>query len=306
MSRANLLGIEIGGTKLQVGLGGRDGGLVDLERVRVIPELGAMGILTQIDQAATNLLARNGLNPADLAGVGVGFGGPVDSARGVVIVSNQIEGWTSFPLVDWVRSQLKVDRVALANDADTAALGEARFGAGVGFDPVLYLTIGSGVGGGLVAGGTIYRGSGRGAVEIGHLIMDNGEDGTLRTLEDFAAGWSIARAGRLLFGDGTTAETVVEAAREGHAEAIRILTRAHRAMGQALASAITLLSPRRVILGGGVSLIGEEDWFEPIRREVALRVFPPFRDTYDIVPAALGEAVVIHGALALALDAGSR
>ena len=303
MSRPNLLGIEIGGTKLQVGLGRRDGTLVDLERLRVVPELGAGGILAQIEEATAALLARHGLNSTNLASVGVGFGGPVDSERRVVVVSNQIDGWTSFPLVEWVRSSLRVDRVALANDADTAALGEARAGAGVGVDPVLYLTIGSGVGGGLIANGSIYRGSGRGAVEIGHLIVDEGSDGSLRTLESVAAGWSIAREGRAFLGDASTAEQVVEAARAGRVEARRILSTAHRAMGQALASAITLLAPRRVILGGGVSLIGEADWFEPIRREVEARVFPPFRATYDIVPAALGESVVVHGALALAADA---
>ena len=306
MSQPDLLGIEIGGTKLQVGLGGRDGTLRDLERLRVEPERGAAGILDQIQAATARLLGRSGLSPADLAAVGVGFGGPVDTKRGVVVVSHQIDGWNGLPLSKWTRSTLGVDAVALANDADTAALGEARFGAGVGHDPVLYVTIGSGVGGGLVANGAIYRGSGRGAVEIGHLIVAEEDSAAHRTLESVAAGWSIARAGRPFLGAETTAEGVVAAARAGDPAAARILATAHRAMGQALAHAITLLAPRRVILGGGVSLIGEADWFVPIRREVDRRVFPPFRDTFDIVPAALGEAVVVHGALALAADVARR
>ncbi len=304
MTQPCLLGIEIGGTKLQLGLGRRDGSLADLERSVVVPGNGAAGIRQQIEAVITTLLDRWNLDPASLTAIGVGFGGPVDAARGITILSNQIRGWTDFPIVEWLRSVTGVSSVILANDADTAALGEARVGAGVGFDPLLYLTIGSGVGGGLIIGGSIYRGAGRGAIEIGHLIVDYAQG---RTLESVASGWAIAQAGQAVLGathaGPITAEMVVAAARAGHAGAGQILRSAQVAMGQALAQAITLLTPRRVILGGGVSLLGEADWFEPIRREVAHRVFAPFRDTYDIVPAALGEAVVVHGALALAADA---
>ena len=304
MDRPCLLGIEIGGTKLQVGLGRRDGSLVDLACLRVRPDDGAAGIRRQIEAAGADLLARHAIESGNLLAVGVGVGGPVDPDRGVAIVSHQVDGWAEFPLADWVRSAFRVGAVSVSNDADTAALGEARAGAGVGFDPLLYLTIGSGVGGGLIVGGSIYRGSGRGAVEIGHLIVDETEG---RTLESVASGWAIARAGREILGpkqaNPVTAETVVAAARAGDPRAEGILRSARAAMGRALAQAITLLAPRRIILGGGVSLIGEAMWFGPIRHEVDRRVFKPFRGTYDIVPAALGEAVVVHGALALAAEA---
>ena len=327
-----LLGIEIGGTKLQVGLGRPDGGLIDLQRLRVEPERGAEGILAQILAATDELLQRAGAARADLAVVGIGFGGPVDSDQGVVVVSNQVAGWTGFPLAAWVRQTLGVGVVVVQNDAATAALGEARRGAGVGFDPVLYVTIGSGIGGGLIVGGAIYRGSGRGAIEIGHLWVDDlgpatsAADPRARiTLEERASGWSIARAGqRLVAGSSgasgvgatgwlvdlaggdpaqVTTELVARAAIAGDPGASAILAAARAALGQALGHAVTLLAPRRIILGGGVSLIEAEQWLDPIRREVDRRVFPPFLGSYDLVAAGLGEAVVVHGALALAADA---
>lgn len=326
--RPCLLGIEIGGTKLQVGLGRRDGSLIDFERVGVEPARNAEGILAKIRDATARLLERAGIAPSELAAVGIGFGGPVDAEEGVVIVSNQVAGWAEFPLANWTRSTFGVAQVVVQNDAATAALGEARSGAGVGFDPVLYLTIGSGIGGGLIANGTIYRGSGRGAIEIGHLLVEDpapasstGDPTGPRTLEQVASGWSIAREGgklvasadrqaggplfRLADGEAArvTAEFVARAALEGDPGAIEVLTRARTALGRVLAHAVTLLAPRRIILGGGVSLIGEDHWFAPIRAEVDRRVFAPFRGSYDIVAAGLGEAVVVHGALALARDA---
>jgi len=329
-NQPRLLGIEIGGTKLQVGLGRLNGCLIDLERLRVDPALGAEGILEQIKEASSNLLRRLGVSSTDIAAIGIGFGGPVDTDRGVVIVSNQIDGWAEFPLSAWASKTLGVAQVALQNDADTAALGEAKFGAGVGYNPVLYVTIGSGIGGGLVVDGAIYRGSGRGSVEIGHLLVQEAEvdPSSWKTLEGIASGWSIAREGQTLVAEaqsltGTdppsplirlcqgrssvvTAELVAQAAFEGDPGALEILGKARIALSRALAHAATLLAPRRIILGGGVSLIGEELWFGPIRLEVDRRAFPPFRGSFDIVPAALGEEVVVHGALALASDIAER
>src|SRR5207248_5588282 len=116
---------------------------------------------------------------------------------GVVTTSHQVAGWDGFPLADWVRSNLGIEGVSLQNDADTAALGEARFGAGVGRSPLLYVTVGSGIGGGLILNGRIYRGAGRGAMEIGHLRVGATnpatEDAPPATLEQVASGWSIAQ-----------------------------------------------------------------------------------------------------------------
>lgn len=315
-----LLGIEIGGTKLQLGLGDGRGMIASLVTLSVDPSRGAEGIRAQVLRAFRSLEARP-------RAVGIGFGGPLDSGRGVVLTSGQIAGWDGFPLADWARSELGVASVALRNDADTAALGESRFGNGAGLSPILYVNSGSGIGGGLVVDGAIYRGSGLGAVEIGHLRVfgddANHPPSEPRTLEQIASGWAIAEEGRrsarreievgrepgslsdLAGGDPAriTAQTVAEAARRSpDGPAAAILRRAASAMAQALAHAVTLLAPRRVILGGGVSLIQDDFWLEPIRKALEERVFPPFRGTFDVVTAALGQDVVVHGALALARD----
>ncbi|APW64010.1 ROK family protein [Paludisphaera borealis] len=316
-----LLGIEIGGTKLQVGLGRRQGAIEALERRVVDPARGAEGVREQIRDASEALFAAYSLTPADVRGVGVGFGGPVDAERGRTQASFQIDGWTDYPLADWVRRNLGVDAVSVHNDADTAGLAEARLGAGVGRSPILYLTLGSGVGGALIIDGRIYRGAGLGAAEIGHLNVP-GPDGAFPELEQVASGWGIARAARAKAGevvatgggwdvldaadgdvDRITTVMVAQAAERGDARSLALLDQARRALAFALCQAVTLVAPQRIILGGGVSLIGERLWFDPLRRLVDAQVFPPFRGAFDIVPAALGEEVVVHGALELARDA---
>jgi glucokinase len=322
-----LLGIEFGGTKLQLGVGHGDGRILALERRHVEPSRKAEGLRAQVEDAVGPLLARLGPEREHerIAAVGVGFGGPVDAASGTVIKSHQIEGWDDFPLAGWLRQRLDVPSVVIQNDADTAGLAEARFGAGVGMSPVLYVTIGSGIGGGLIIDGRIYRGAGAGALEIGHLwVVDrNNSDQDVLRLEDIASGWAIAASARRYAerqiaeghpqwsvlqragGDPAriTAVDLAAAAQEGDQEATFLLGKAVHAMAHALNQAVTLLAPRRIILGGGVSQIGEVLWFAPIRKSLDTNVFPPFRGTFDVVPAVLGEEVVIQGALALALDA---
>ena len=323
-----LLGIEIGGTKLQLGLGRADGSLRAIERLRVDAARGAPAILDQVRTAFQALLERSSLTPDAIHGVGVGFGGPVDVAGGRVQTSYQVPGWTNFPLVAWLREHLGIAAAAVQNDADTAGLAEARFGAGVGCSPLLYLTIGSGIGGALIIDGQIYRGAGLGAAEIGHMEIPDlsRPDAAFLELEQIASGWGIARQAReqakqILEEAGghwvvleraggepqaITAEIVAQAVREGDERAERVLDRSRQALAFALRQAIVLLAPRRIILGGGVSLIGATHWFEPVRRLVDASVFAPFRGSYDIVPAALGEEVVVHGALALAQAAATE
>lgn len=340
------LGIEIGGTKLQLGVGdGRGGTLVALERREIDPARGAGGILEQIRAEGEKLAARH-----PVEAVGVGFGGPVDTAQGIVVKSHQIEGWTAFPLSQWLNSAFGVP-VALGNDADLAALAEARFGAGRGHDPVFYITVGTGIGGGLVVGGKVYRGSGLGAAEIGHLRPGLHADRGDETVESIASGWGIAAAAQARLAgpvshrlkpfmagerpltpetvrqhliaeeeaseeyaadllercDGEierlTAKLVVQAAAEGNAIALDVLHHAWRVLGWAIAQMVTLLAPQVVVVGGGVSLAGEQLFFNPLRTAVERYVFPPFQDKFVLLPAQLGEEMVVHGALALAADA---
>ena len=325
MAEPFVLGIEIGGTKLQLAVGHGDGRLVAVECLEVDAAKGGEGIRRALQAAFDPMLARLGMSSDRIIAVGIGFGGPVDRRTGCVLTSNQIGGWTGYPIANWARQAFSVERVALENDADTAAFAEARFGAGVGLSPVLYVQVGSGIGGGLIIDDQIYRGSGLGAVEIGHLWISESSrlNDPGQTLEQVASGWSIAQMGRLCLerefregwpagqlhdlcgGDPSQirAEIVATAARLGDPDACRILTAATTAVGSALAQAATLLAPKRIILGGGVSQVGEEHWLGPIRREVDRRLFPPFRGTFDVVAASLGQLVVVHGALGLARDA---
>ena len=324
MSLSWVLGIEIGGTKLQLGIGQGQGSILALERLRVDPAQGASGIRDQIQAGFATLLARTNLGKRQIEAAGIGFGGPVDVRDGRTRKSFQIDGWDDFPLAAWVGEHLEVPRVVVENDADAAGLAEARFGAGIGYSPILYMTVGSGIGGALIIDHQIYRGFGQGAIEIGHLRVPDSTSSESHhlELEQVASGWAIASTaqelGRRKLQEGRdgwsvltqsqgnpdwiTAAMVAEAARGGDPDSSAILDRARSAVAFALTQAITLLAPRRIVIGGGVSLVGEKLWFDPIRRLIDRDVFEPFRGRFDIVPAALGEEVVVHGALAIARD----
>lgn len=291
------LGIEIGGTKLQLGLGAGDGKIAALWRGSVDRAAGGEGIRTQIVAAVPVLLAQANLDRDHLKGVCVGFGGPTDDATQSVIKSHHISGWDGFPLASWLTELLSLPTV-ICNDADVAGLAEALFGAGRGLSPVFYITVGTGVGGGLIIDGEIYRGVGRGAAEIGHVRPVFPLDDTRRggILEDFASGMGMEKH----VGDTLTGKQIAERAVAGDPQCRDIIDAATQALAENVCTVIKLLCPRRVIIGGGVSLIGEELFFEPIRRYVAARGMQALAGLTDIVPAALGEEVVIHGALALA------
>lgn len=295
------LGIETGGTKIQLGVGRGDGRILAIWRGTVDPAAGGPGILRQIEAAIPALLAQANLSRSDLKAVGFGFGGPTDDATQSVIKSHHIAGWDGFPLGAWL-TELTGLPAAVCNDADVAGLAEARFGAGRGLSPVFYITAGSGIGGGLILDGKIYRGAGKGAAEIGHLrpVYPLGPSPHDDILEHFASGWGIGRAGN------RTGKEVADAARHGEPEAVAIFDRAAQALAEGICSVIKLLCPRRVVIGGGVSLVGEELFFAPIRRYVAERGFAAFAGLTEIVPAELGEEVVVHGALALARDRVGR
>jgi glucokinase len=313
------LGIEIGGTKLQLGVGPDDGRLRALWRGNVDPSAGPDGIRRQIASAVPELLAKAGLPRDHLRGVGVGFGGPVDDETRTVITSHQIAGWDGFPLGDWIADLVGVPAV-LGNDADVAGLAEALHGAGKGLSPIFYITVGSGIGGGLIIGGEIHRGVGRGAAEVGHVRIpsfDSRNQWGRHTLEALVSGWALEEQARAALAgnpevspallaraegrvENVTTRLIGEAAASGDPYARGLLRLVPDHLADALTHVIALVCPRRIVIGGGVSLVGEELFFAPLRALVAERAFGPFAGLTDIVPAALGEEVVVHGAVALA------
>jgi glucokinase len=305
------LGVEIGGTKLQVGVGTADSPhLRALARGMVEPAAGAAGIRAALPELVDRALAEAGCTLADVDRVGIGFGGPVDSRRGVVLKSFQVAGWDEFPLRDWAGQQWGKP-VSLQNDAGAAALAEARHGAGRGSDRVFYVTIGSGIGGGWVAQGQLDEGQGLGAAEIGHGWLPQPASGEPAELEQLCSGWAIGRRAREaaqrepsgmaeLAGSvaAIDARTVYAAAEQGDAVAQRILQETCRTLGIALANVVALLHPQRIVMGGGVSLMGPLFW-EPLRAEVRRWSIPMLADSVAVLPAELGETVVVIGALCL-------
>lgn len=311
------LGIEIGGTKLQLAVAAEPGGqLLDLVRLDVAPALGADRIRQQIAEAGRRLIAEH-----PVRAIGVGFGGPVDAASGRTITSHQIDGWEDFPLAHWCQETLGLPAV-LVNDSDAAGLAEARFGAGQGSRVVFYSNVGSGIGGALVIEGALYRGGGGVASELGHLRPGLDCCSAQQTVESLASGWGMAEAARgkiaqnpqtreaidlLRRCEGAprrlTARMLAEAAEEGNSLASSAFHDACQVYGWALAQMITLLAPNVVVLGGGVSLVGERLFLAPVRAQVDRYVFPPLRESFSLRLAALGEQVVLHGAMALAAEA---
>jgi glucokinase len=300
----HLLAIEIGGSKLQICVGTEAGEIVERRRFVVDRAAGGVGIRGQIARVLPELLTG-----AHVQAIGVGYGGPVRWQSGEIIKSYHLAGWDGFPLGEWLAGIAGVP-VFVENDANTAALGEAVHGAGRGFNPVFYSTLGSGVGGGLVVDARIYHGAAPGEVEIGHVRLER--DGTI--VEDRCSGWAVDRRIRQEIGNapsgrlaelargatGGEARHLPEALAAGDDVAARILRESMREYAFALSHVVQLLHPEIVVLGGGLSLIGE-----PMRAAVA-EALPGFlMDAFhpgpQVVLAHLGEDVVPIGALALAV-----
>jgi glucokinase len=296
------LGIEIGGTKLQLVRGDERGRILERRRFAVERSKGAAGIRRQIEQAIQTLIGNR-----KLEAVGVGFGGPVDWSTGRIARSHQIEGWSGFDLAGWFR-QLTGVPVYVDNDANVAALGEATNGAGAGRNPVFNIIIGSGLGGGVVLDGRIYHGAKPGEVEIGHVRLDR--SGT--TVESRCCGWAVdacirelrktdpksVLCGMISGVPGGEAKFLPAALQAGDASAQRILQETAEDLAFGLSHAAHLFHPEVIILGGGLSAVGE-----PLRAAVekALRgwIMEAFAPGPAVLLSTLGEDVVPTGALLL-------
>lgn len=309
------LGIEIGGTKLQSAVVAADGRVIAEREDHVRPEDGAPGIRAALAAQIAALVGDGGRDPANagdgvIEAVGVGFGGPVDRAAGVVAASFHVEGWGGFPLAAWIAERAGGSPVALENDTNAAALAEATLGAGRGADPVLYSNVGSGIGGGLVIGGRIYHGAPPGEVEIGHLRLSI--DGTIT--EDLASGWALDRLVRghvaarpesvlasLAAAAGVTPSARLLAAAVAHGDeaAGKILDDAARHYALALSHAVHLLHPEVIVLGGGVATIGEP-WRAAVAGHLPGFLMAPFRPGPAVRLSALGRLVVPIGAALVA------
>ncbi len=297
------LAIEIGGSKLQVCAGTADGEIVERRRFAIKSARGAEGIRAQIVEAVHGLVPTH--RPR---AIGVGYGGPVDWRTGRIVRSHHIAGWDGFGLAKWL-CEISGVPAFVENDGNVAALGEARFGAGRGANPVFYVTVGSGVGGGLVADGRIYHGVAPGEAEVGHLRVDDRG----RTTEECCSGWSLNRrvqeaaeaepggalALQIQASPGHEARHLAPALAAGDPAARQILEDATAMLARALSHAAHLFHPEVIVLGGGVSLLGEV-FREAVARQLRPLLMEVFLPGPRVVLAALREDAVPAGALALA------
>ena len=310
------IGVEIGGTKLQAAVGTATGEI--LERITApVPEPGdARAILGWLNDVLPQLTRWADAEGLVISGIGMGFGGPVERETGRILTSHQVSGWDAFALKPWMEEKFDLP-TTVANDANAAGWAEYCCGAGQGARTFCYMNIGSGIGGALVVNGTLHDGQGRGAFEMGHVYIPDpyGEAaGTYRKLETLFSGWSIEKHARdtmrlvrgtplwtLTHGNEReiTCPLIAQAAAQGDAVAEQLIDEIAHYVGLAITNSITLLHPEVFVLGGGVSLMGDV-LFAPLRERIAALAFKPYGGGTKLIPAALGEDVVVVGALLLA------
>jgi len=303
------LGIEIGGTKLQVVAGDDALQVTHRYRAAIKKEHGAAGILKQVETLLDEVTGK--IEPV---AIGVGFGGPVDHVSGRILTSHQVDGWAGLELGQKLKQRYGLP-VVLDNDANVAALAEALVGAGKNRERVFYITLGSGVGGGMVIHKKIYYGALPGEVEVGHLRLDR--QGT--TLEACCSGWAIDKkirdalrqhpAGKLhalVRGEaGGEARHLSQAIAHGDPIAKDILDEAAGTLAFALSHVVHLFHPDIMVVGGGLSLMGSV-LTDAIAAQLDQYLLKAFLPGPPVVIAQCGEDVVPIGALALAREAAGK
>jgi glucokinase len=325
MDPGYVVGIDLGGTKILTARCNREGRVLAQARRPTQAGDGPDGVLGRIYATIEAVLAD--ANPAELLGVGIGTPGTLDVESGTVFAPANLPGWTRVPLRELLSAwlQARVGRpvpVAVANDANAAALGEYRFGAGAaypGLRHMVYMTISTGIGGGIITDGRLLAGRRGMAGELGHITIDvHGPRcacGNIGCLEVLAAGPAIARGGADLVGSGrapllaglvsgeperVTAELVVQAARADDPDAAALLARTGYYLGVGVVTLIHLFNPELICLGGGVAKMGDL-LFDPLIATVDDLALPAMREGVGIVPATLGDQVGVLGAAALLL-----
>lgn len=310
-----ILALDFGGTKLAaavVAAGERK--WLKYQRTLSPPNANA-----KTDIAIMRSLIQQLLQGEKPAAIGVSFGGPVNATTGTVRLSHHVKGWENIPLRSWLESEFGTP-ASVDNDANVAALGEHRFGAGQGYESLLYITVSTGVGGGWILNNLPWRGAEGMAGEIGHIVVNPAGPlclcGKRGCVERLASGPYIAQQARewlqiqpnrgqilrQLVGENLTAitaELISKAAAQGDELAIEALETAAWALGVGIGNVANLINPQRFILGGGVTKAGEQFWqvVQSVARSTALSEVH-----FEIVPAALGDEAPLWGAVALAED----
>ncbi|MBA3693500.1 MAG: ROK family protein, partial [Acidobacteria bacterium] len=271
-------GIDIGGTKIAIAIETLAGERIAARRLPTQVKIGAYAIIENVLQSITEILEDKQVK---LAAIGIGCPSPLDIEKGLVMSPSNLQNWDNFPIVKLFKKRFNVP-IVLENDANTATLGEYNYGAGRGFKNIVYITVSTGVGGGIIINGEIVHGVGWGAGELGHTIVQPDgvrcNCGSIGCLETICAGVHIARRAKMRLAGGepslmnelvlnineVTAKTVVEAVRKKDQLASEIWTETCRFLAIGVANIITLIAPEAIIIGGGVASAGEL-LFAPLR-----------------------------------------
>jgi glucokinase len=309
---SHIIGVDVGGTQLRAARFDENLAMQG-EPVRAESPTGQDEFLAKLFDVIRAVMPPD---HAPIMGIGVGLPGPLDIKAGLLISPPNLPFKGEVPFREWMSAQFS-EKIDLGNDADLAGLGEHQLGAGQGVQDMVYITVSTGVGGGIIIGGRPYSGQGQGA-EIGHMVIDpNGPlcgCGHPGHLEAFAAGAGIANRARDKLAEGQesliaklaggdpkriNAKLVSEAARQGDGLAQELMAQAGRSLGTAIASLMMLLNPERFVLGGG--LMKSYDLLEPhVEKAIEqYQMIPRYRRTVSIERAMLGDDVGLYGAAAL-------
>ena len=311
-------GVDLGGTKIYTAVADLKGRILAETKVPTEADKGIVFVLNKIVATVKQVSEKAGL-PEIPAYLGIGAPGPLDPQRGFIYQAPNL-GWQDIPLKFLLEEALQVN-VAVGNDANLAALGEFCFGDYGGTSNLIYITVSTGIGCGLILNGELYQGADYGAGEIGHLAAE--PDGILCScgnrgcLETIASGTAIARfakelvqqgkgtgilktAGGLM--EGVNAEAVSRAAAAGDQEALGILDKTGRSLGLGLSHIVNLLNPSLILLGGGAMKAGPPLW-QAMNGELERRVIKSNMNKLKVFPATLGDRSGLLGAVAYALQA---
>ena len=297
-----ILGLDIGGTKIAAGVVDADGRVHGFAVAPTEVERGPADGAQRLFELGRRAVEESGIPWPEVVGVGIGCGGPLDSAKGVLIAPLHLPGWEDLPIVDLATAAF--DRPAvLDNDATACAAGEHRYGAGRGTRDMVYLTLSTGVGGGVVFDGRLRRGPSGNGGELGHVTVDwRGREcrgcGRRGCLEAYASGTSIAERAQEAGMEGVTAADVAAGARAGDAVATRVWDETCEALACGITSIANLFEPEVVVLGGGVLRTGEQ-LLGPVRALVEEQACGP---RPKIVRTSLGDGVGVVGAATIAYE----
>jgi len=321
--KANLpvVAIDIGGTKIACGIISSQCQMLAKEYHLTLAGEGVEPVIGRLVSAIEQITTLRGIALSQLRAVSIGAAGAIDSERGLVTFSPNLPGWHNIPLGDIVIERFGI-KTWLINDANAAALAEHRLGVGRGISNLVYLTVGTGIGGAIILGNKLYTGVSGSAGEIGHMIIDaNGlrcKCGNIGCWETLASGTAVAREAiaRIRNGEGSsltervagrieniTAEKVAMAAREGDSLALGVINKVATYLGVGLVNLVNIFNPEMIVIGGGMAKMGDL-LLDPARQVVTDRAFPVAAKAVRIVTTQLGDDAGMLGAALFAFSEG--